>query len=75
MLAYNESVKAAIPPERLLVWEVAEGWAPLCEFLEVPVPGEPLPHANDRETFVGRVIDGALAALQASRESAAPEPG
>jgi creatinine amidohydrolase/Fe(II)-dependent formamide hydrolase-like protein len=56
------------------VWEVSEGWAPLCEFLEVPVPGEPLPHANDRETFVGRVIDGALAALQAWRESAAPGP-
>ncbi|HEV2944832.1 MAG TPA: sulfotransferase [Solirubrobacteraceae bacterium] len=74
MLAYNESVKAAVPPERLLVWEVSEGWAPLCEFLEVPVPGEPLPHANDRETFVGRVIDGALAALQEWRESAATGP-
>ena len=52
------------------MWEVSEGWEPLCEFLEVPVPSEPLPHANDRETFVGRVIDGALTALNAWRENA-----
>jgi hypothetical protein len=64
MLAYNESVKSAVPSERLLVWNVSEGWEPLCEFLELPVPDVPLPHANDRETFVGRVIEGALSALQ-----------
>jgi hypothetical protein len=74
MLAYNESVKEAVPAERLLVWSVSEGWGPLCEFLEVPVPSEPLPHANDRETFVGRVADGAintLVAWQAERAAAA----
>lgn len=75
MLAYNESVKATISPERLLVWEVSEGWAPLCEFLEVPVPDRPMPHANDRETFVGRVIDGALTALRAWRENSASAAG
>ena len=75
MLAYNESVKATISPERLLVWEVSEGWEPLCEFLEVPVPDQPMPHANDRETFVGRVIDGALTALEAWRENSASAAG
>lgn len=65
---HNAEVKATVPPERLLVWNVTEGWEPLCEFLEVPVPGEPMPHANDRETFLGRVIDGALAAITAARE-------
>lgn len=64
---HNERVKAAVPSERLLVWSVTEGWEPLCEFLEVPVPAEPLPHVNDRETFLGRVVDGGLAALQAWR--------
>jgi len=68
MVAYNEAVQRAIPSERLLVWEVGEGWGPLCEFLEVPVPDEPLPHENDRETFRSRVTDGALATLQAWRE-------
>jgi hypothetical protein len=67
-VAHNEQVKQAIPAERLLVWEVTDGWEPLCEFLGVPVPAEPLPHANDRATFLDRVIGGALAALQASRE-------
>ena len=28
-----------VPAERLLVWDPKEGWEPLCEFLEVPVPG------------------------------------
>ena len=64
---HNEQVEAAVPPERLLVWSVTEGWEPLCAFLEVDVPEEPLPHVNDRETFLGRVIDGGLAALQTWR--------
>jgi hypothetical protein len=68
MVAHNDAVIATVPAERLLVWSPADGWEPLCEFLEVPVPAEPLPHANDRETFLGRVIDGALAALQSARE-------
>jgi len=68
MQAHNDAVRAAIAPERLLVWKVTEGWEPLCEFLEVPVPDEPLPHANDAETFRGRVIDNALGALTAWRE-------
>ena len=68
MVRHNEEVKATVPAERLLVWEVGEGWEPLCEFLEVDVPAEPLPHVNDRETFLGRVIDGALAALTEWRE-------
>lgn len=68
MARHNEEVKATVPAERLLVWEVGEGWEPLCEFLEVDVPAEPLPHVNDRETFLGRVIDGALTALTEWRE-------
>jgi len=71
MVRHNEEVKASVPADRLLVWEVTEGWEPLCEFLGVDVPSEPMPHANDRETFLGRVIDGALAAIQASRAQAA----
>ena len=70
MAAHNEQVKRVVPAERLLVWEVGEGWGPLCEFLGVDVPAEPLPHANDRDTFLERVIDGALGALASWRESA-----
>jgi hypothetical protein len=62
-LAHNEQVKATVPAERLLVWKVTDGWEPLCEFLEVDVPTEPLPHVNDRETFLDRVIEGSIGAL------------
>lgn len=44
-------VKAEVAPERLLVFDVAEGWAPLCGFLEVPVPDMPFPHHNVRADF------------------------
>ena len=50
-IAHNEAVKAAIPPDRLLVYQVKEGWEPLCTFLGVPVPNEPFPRTNDRAEF------------------------
>jgi hypothetical protein len=49
--AHTEAVKAAIPPERLLVYEVKEGWSPICEFLGVPDTGEPFPRTNSRDDF------------------------
>ncbi|WP_248963005.1 sulfotransferase family protein [Sphaerisporangium perillae] len=49
--AHNEEVKAAIPPERLLVFEVRQGWEPLCGFLGVAVPDEPFPQVNDSAEF------------------------
>jgi sulfotransferase family protein len=68
MLRHNEQVQRDVPAERLLVWDVAEGWGPLCEFLELPVPEVDLPHANDRTEFLNRIIDGSLQSLQEWRE-------
>lgn len=48
---HNESVQAAVPADRLLVYEIAHGWGPLCGFLGVPVPDTPLPHLNDTASF------------------------
>ncbi len=48
---HNKEVKAAIRPERLLVYDVAQGWAPLCAFLGVPVPDEPFPQVNSTDEF------------------------
>ena len=46
-LEHNEEVKRKLPPERLLVFHVSDGWKPLCEFLGKPVPEEiPFPHVN-----------------------------
>jgi len=44
-------VRAAVPAERLLVFEVGDGWAPLCDFLHVPVPETPFPRLNDGDDF------------------------
>ncbi|TAK51541.1 MAG: sulfotransferase family protein [Gammaproteobacteria bacterium] len=38
-------------PERLLVYDVKEGWEPLCRFLGVPVPMAEFPHSNTAEDF------------------------
>jgi hypothetical protein len=49
--AQTAAVIAAIPPERLLVFSVKEGWAPLCRFLGVDEPSEPFPKVNEAEGF------------------------
>jgi hypothetical protein len=49
--AHVERVRRTIPPERLLVYRVSEGWEPLCRFLGRPIPDQPFPNINDRESF------------------------
>jgi len=50
--AHVEEVRAQVPPDRLLVYDVAEGWEPLCRFLGRPVPeGVDFPRLNDRRFF------------------------
>src|SRR3954447_3197437 len=39
---HNEEAKNYVPANKLLVFDVCEGWEPLCEFLGVEVPAEPL---------------------------------
>lgn len=63
MYRWNDKVKRDVPAERLLVWEPRQGWEPLCDFLEVPVPDEPVPNANDTAAFKEGIIGGALAVL------------
>jgi hypothetical protein len=48
---HNREIIASLPPEKLLVYNVTEGWEPLCRFLEVPVPEVPFPRLNDTATF------------------------
>lgn len=46
-LRHNAEVIATVPPEKLLVFDVKQGWGPLCAFLGVPVPDQPFPHLNE----------------------------
>lgn len=48
---HNAQVRRRIPADRLLVFEAAQGWEPLCAFLGVPVPDKPFPRVNSREEF------------------------
>ena len=48
---HNEDVKSKVPADKLLVYEIKQGWEPLCEFLEVPVPDTDMPHLNDATSF------------------------
>lgn len=46
-----DEVRETVPADRLLVFDVAEGWEPLCAFLGVSVPDRPFPHHNLRADF------------------------
>ena len=53
--AHNDAVKAVIPEHKLLIFQVKEGWGPLCAFLGVPEPDDLFPRTNDRSEFWDRV--------------------
>lgn len=53
--AHNDAVKTAIPANQLLVYQVKDGWGPLCTFLGVPVPAAAFPRTNDRGEFWERI--------------------
>lgn len=55
--ANTTEVLATIPPERLLVHKIGDGWEPLCAFLGCPVPDTPYPRGNDQDDFHERVDD------------------
>lgn len=72
--AWIEEIRAAVPPERLLVFRVTEGWEPLCRFLGVPVPDTPFPSVNDRAEvmkLIHGIIRGAYGLLALSTAAGA----
>jgi hypothetical protein len=52
---HNEEVRRRVPRDRLLVYEVKEGWGPLCEFLGVEEPDKPFPSLNDAAQMRRRI--------------------
>lgn len=49
--AHNREVRASVPADRLVMWRPGDGWAPICEALDVAVPREPFPHVNSTSDF------------------------
>lgn len=60
----NEAVRRRVPPGRLLVFDVREGWAPLCKFLDVEIPDRLFPHLNEMREMRRRLLG--LLALSAA---------
>jgi hypothetical protein len=63
LVVYRKNIKEvtkALPPERLLVFDVAQGWAPLCEFLDLPIPDTPFPRTNSTSEFQERAAANRL---------------
>ena len=44
--SHNANVIKKVPKEKLLIWNLKDGWDPICKFLNVPVPDEPIPVVN-----------------------------
>ncbi|WP_163510830.1 sulfotransferase family protein [Fodinicola acaciae] len=57
---HNQAVRDAIPADRLLEYQVGEGWQRLCDFLGAPVPDEDFPRVNDGASFREMVLEGKL---------------
>jgi hypothetical protein len=49
--AHVAAVMATVPTKQLLVFQVKDGWGPLCNFLDLPIPAEAFPRTNDRAEF------------------------
>lgn len=62
---HNERVREGLAADRLLVFDVREGWEPLCAFLGVKVPDGPFPHLNEG----ARIIDNVQAVVTGSKVS------
>lgn len=51
---WNNAVLRDAPTDRLIVWEVGDGWGPLCDALGLPIPSMPFPHENSKQEFINR---------------------
>ena len=51
---YNKNVEdvlSTVTPDRLLVHNLGDGWEPLCQWLDLPVPDVDYPRGNTTEDF------------------------
>ena len=46
-----ETIKREVPPNRLVYWELGDGWEPLADALGVEAPDKPFPHLHDTNEF------------------------
>lgn len=62
-LQHNANVRATLPADQLLVYNVREGWAPLCNFLnhtKKNCPTTPFPKTNSARSVQVQAVSGLL---------------
>lgn len=52
---HTENVIKHLSSDRLLIFNPAEGWEPLCRFLGVNIPSENFPYSNTYKEFIEKV--------------------
>jgi hypothetical protein len=56
-LEHNEKIRRVVSKEKLLEFNVKQGWGPLCEFVGVAKPEWEFPRVNERSVFVSHQED------------------
>ena len=49
--------KTKSKPSELLMFDLKDGWVPLCQFLDKPVPDEPFPRVNERAAIQAKMVE------------------
>lgn len=62
------AVKVLVPKDRLLCFNVKEGWPPLCSFLGVDEPSEPFPKGNTQADFMASSPKWAVEVIETNRK-------
>ena len=65
---HNHRVKCVVPADKLLVYNVKQGWKPLCDFLECKVPTTPFPHENIKGEIAYKALELSRSGRQMKRE-------
>eukprot|EP00357_Protocruzia_adherens_P008371 CAMPEP_0114989370 /NCGR_PEP_ID=MMETSP0216-20121206/10159_1 /TAXON_ID=223996 /ORGANISM="Protocruzia adherens, Strain Boccale" /LENGTH=257 /DNA_ID=CAMNT_0002352339 /DNA_START=23 /DNA_END=796 /DNA_ORIENTATION=+ len=52
---WTDTVINTVPKDRLLIYNIMDGWEPLCEFLDVDVPEVAFPRVNDGRAMLVKI--------------------
>ena len=51
---HNDKIRSLVSPDRLLEYQIQDGWKPLCDFLGTEQPKGEFPRGNDKGRFERR---------------------
>jgi len=66
---HTSYVKNHCPKNQLLIYDLKEGWGPLCKFLDKPIPKEPFPHENIKGGILDKFMKEQPTLLKMQREA------